>query len=297
MSLDLIEIRMDTLGFNRFLGSWVYRGDSNIIVDVGPANTAGRLLETLASLGLDRIDYVLVTHIHTDHAGALADILAHFPMAQAVCHERALEYLVEPSALWAGSKKALGGIAEAYGRPRPVARDLLIPHTENPVKDMMIIETPGHAAHHLSYSYKNRLFSGEAGGNYLVVNGSEYLRPATPPTFFLDICLKSVDRLLQLEDQSICYGHFGEAESSHRLLMRYSNQLKRWGEIIYEVIEKDTNGGEGLIRRCLDALLERDPDLESFSQMDSDTQSRERFFLANSVKGFIGYLQKIPGDS
>ena len=289
MSCRLIEIKQDMPGFNSFFGSWVCKDDYNIVIDVGPANTAHRLITDLVSLGVERVDYVLLTHIHIDHSGALADFLAHYPMAKVICHEKAIKFLVDPSALWAGSLKVLGKIAEAYGEPRPVQRDRLIPHTQNRWKDLTVIETPGHAAHHLSFSYQGQLFVGEAGGNYFLINNKEYLRPATPPRFFLDVCLNSVDRLIALGDQPICYTHFGRADSSRRLLKTFKDQLILWEKIIYEQMQ---NEGKGLIERCIYTLLKDDQNLSAFNKMDPDTQERERIFMANAIQGFIGYFNE-----
>ena len=285
----LIEIKQDNRGFDGFFGSWVCQDELNIVIDVGPANSAGRLIDSLGSMGLDRVDYVLLTHIHIDHSGGLADLLDSYPMARVICHEKALKYLIDPLKLWNGSLKVLGKIAEMFGPPKPVPMKRLIPHTESDLKDLLIIETPGHAPHHLSFSYGNRLFVGEAGGNYFVVEGSEYLRPATPPRFFLDVCLKSVDRLLALENQPIYYAHFGGAASSHHLLEIFRDQLMRWKEIISEQTLK---GHEDLIRRCTDALFERDPNLEAFHKMAPYTREREKIFMANAIKGFLGFFQE-----
>ena len=46
-----------------------------------------------------------------------------------------------------------------------------------------------------------------------------------------------------------------------------------------------------LITRCIDRLLNKDADLKGFELMDSDMQGRERFFMANSVKGYVEFLQ------
>jgi len=285
----LIEIKQALPGFNRFIGSWVCQDDLNILIDVGPASTADHLLQSLRSAGLDRVDYVLLTHIHLDHAGGLAGVLEKYPMAKVICHEKALRFLVEPSRLWAGSLEVLGKVAEAYGEPKPVPGANLIAHTQCPLKELKVIETPGHAIHHLSFVYNNRLFVGEAGGTFCLVNGEEYLRPATPPRFFLPVSLASIDRLLALENHRLCYGHFGAAEDSHRLLHRAREQLLGWKDIIHDEFRK---GKEELINRCVDALLEKDPDLKAFRLMDQETQARERFFIGNSVKGFIGFLEE-----
>jgi glyoxylase-like metal-dependent hydrolase (beta-lactamase superfamily II) len=176
-----------------------------------------------------------------------------------------------------------------YGEPRPVAAEKLVPHPEASVKHLRIIETPGHAPHHLSFEYHDVLFAGEAGGNFFRVGVQEYMRPATPPVFFMEECLRSVDRLLALESQTICYAHFGEHPDPRRKLDAFRKQLIRWKEIIREGVDADPSIPP---ERLVDRLLERDPDLQAFYSMEPAVQERERFFIANSVRGYLGYLQK-----
>jgi glyoxylase-like metal-dependent hydrolase (beta-lactamase superfamily II) len=290
----LVEIKQDRPGFDKFIGSWVCAGERNAVVDVGPAHSVDRLIESLKAMNWDRVDFILLTHIHLDHAGGLTHFLGHFPMANVICHSKAMRHLVDPSMLWAGSKKVLGEVAEFYGPMKPVAKEKLIPHTEASIKDLEIIETPGHAPHHLSFRYQGHLFVGEAGGNYFRIQDLTYVRPATPPKFFLEECLKSVDRLLSLEDQPICYAHFGSADSSQGMLNPFREQLTRWGDIIGKEISK---GEQHLLERCMDKLLEKDPDLGAFDAMQPDEQERERFFMANSVSGYLEFLGHWPHDA
>ena len=259
-----------------------------MVVDVGPANSVGGLIETLMEMNIKRVDYVLVTHIHIDHAGGLGGFLEHFPKARVVCHEKGIRHLVDPSRLWEGSQKVLGEIAEAYGCPQAVKEEMCIPHAKARIINLAVIETPGHAPHHLSFSYGGNLFAGEAGGNYFSVLDTDYLRPATPPRFFLKNFLESVDRLMALEDQHICYAHFGDAQNSRRMLKRFRAQIFRWKELIQKEMSA---GSDDLMMRCVNSLLEKDPDLKAFKFMEPDTQNRERFFVANSVRGYIEFLQ------
>lgn len=289
MEEKLIEIKQDRPGFDHFIGSWFYRNELTLLADVGPANTADCLLESLARLDVEKIDYILLTHIHLDHAGALADVLARYPMARVICHEKGIPNLVDPSKLWAGSLEVLGEVAELYGEPKAVPEDRLVPHTSSPANGVTVIETPGHAAHHLSFTYEGQLFPGEAAGNFLIVNGKEYLRPATPPRFFLHVFLESVDRLLLLDDQPICYAHFGRAESSHLMLKRFRDQVLSWRDWIRQEISPGERETE---ERCVDALLAKDPNLAAFGEMDPATREREKNFIANAVRGFLGYFQE-----
>ncbi len=292
MKENLVEIKQDLPGYSNFFGTWVCEDGNTLLVDVGPASTAHRLIESLEDMGTSKVDYILLTHIHIDHGGGLAPVLDHYTKARVICHEKALPYLVEPSTLWAGSLKVLGDIAEAYGEPGPVDPAQLIPHARADVKGLKVMETPGHAAHHLSFVYKNRLYAGEACGVYQVIKRKEYLRPATPPRFFLAPCLESIDRLLELPDLPIRFAHFGAAESSHRLLKVYRGQLLLWKDIIHREMDK---GDADLKKRCMEILIQEDPNLEAFHHMDPRDQEREQFFLENAIDGFVGFLRSDNG--
>ncbi len=288
MEPELIEIKQDRPGFDRFIGSWLCPFDKTVVVDVGPSRSLPKLMDALTARGIHRVDYVLLTHIHMDHAGGLAEFLDHFPMARAVCHSKAISHLVDPSKLWLGSQKTLGALAETYGPIAPVKRDRLIPHTEAQAEGIDLLETPGHAVHHLSFIVRGNLFAGEAGGIYVRGEGWEYLRPATPPVFFLKQFLESIDHLLNARDLTMCYAHFGRADSSHHMLKRERAQLLFWQEIIREEMAKSD---PLLMERCTAKLLAEDPELSAFEAMSSADQERERFFMGNSIRGYLGFLQ------
>ena len=287
----LIEVKQDRPGFDGFISAWLCCGDLNMVVDVGPSNSVHRLIESLRGRDVDRLDYVLLTHIHIDHAGGLADLLEQFPMAKVICHGKGIKHLVDPSRLWSGSLSTLGEVAESYGPIKPVQQECLIPHTDARVKDLDIFETPGHAPHHLSFAYQNNLFVGETGGNYFSAGGEDYLRPATPPRFFPEVFLESIDKLLGIEEMPIFYGHFGRADGSHRMLQRFREQLLRWSDIIKQERPVDD---ANLLDGYVDRLLEKDPDLRNFHLLEPDVQQRERFFLTNSTRGYVGFFKDNP---
>jgi glyoxylase-like metal-dependent hydrolase (beta-lactamase superfamily II) len=284
----LIEIEQNFPGFNQFIGSWFYKGDINFVVDVGPANSVFRLIDALTEMKIATIDYIFLTHIHIDHAGGLARFLKYFPMAKVICHEKGIRHLVDPEKLWEGSVKVLGEISEIYGRLSPVEEKYFISQNDMLNRDIVVIETPGHAPHHLSFIYNGYLFVGEAGGNYLRVRGKDYLRPATPPRFHLTTFLNSIEKLTQLEDMQICYAHFGKADSSHEMLKRNRDQILNWEKIIRKEQSFIAND---LIERCAKRLLSEDPELNSFQHLESMVQKRELFFIQNSIKGYLQYLE------
>lgn len=275
-------------GLEQFIGAWVIPGPPTIIVDVGPKASIDRLISQIRQRGIKKIDYVWLTHIHIDHAGGLAPFLEQFPTAMVVSHAKGLQHLIDPTKLWEGSLATLKEMAVAYEPILPVPGERLIPHDVAALEGLTILETPGHAPHHLSFCYQDALFSGESAGVYLPFWDEIYLRPPTPPRFFLDPAVQSVDRMLALKDQEIFYAHAGSHPRSREMLNLYREQLLFWKELIAEILE---TGPEDLLERATNALLEKDPRLNCFKRMDGPDQQRERFFIGNSISGFAGYLK------
>ena len=50
-----------------------------MLVDAGPVGSYPAIAETLACYGVDSLDVVVATHPHTDHIGAMADVLDAWP--------------------------------------------------------------------------------------------------------------------------------------------------------------------------------------------------------------------------
>ncbi len=158
---------------------------------------------------------------------------------------------------------------------------------------IIAVPTPGHAVHHYSYLTGDLLFAGEAGGVCITAaNGAEYMRPATPPRFFLETSLASIDRLIALQPQRICYGHVGMRDNATEMLRVHRDQLLRWKRIIRQWLSHTAETDEDkLLNACVAHLLHNDPLMATFAQMTPQARGRERFFLRNSVKGYRQYLQ------
>jgi glyoxylase-like metal-dependent hydrolase (beta-lactamase superfamily II) len=292
--LYLIALTPPLHGFDRFIGIWLYTGPPAFIVDAGPAATSASLLKALRDLAIDHLDYLLLTHIHIDHAGGIGDVAAAFPRAQIVAHARSLPHLVQPERLWQHSLKALGPTAEAYGPIRAVTPDRLVDALRLDDPQIHIIPTPGHAPHHISYAVGDLLFAGEAGGVCLATNRPKlYMRPATPPRFYLDAALESLDRLIDLQPRTIAYSHFGLFSDAQSLLVSHRRQLLLWKDIIGQTLS-DAGPNAG-IHDYLQPLLTSDTRLNAFSTMTDQEKLREQGFLENSIRGFVGYLQETPG--
>lgn len=276
-------------GFSEFISAWLYRGKITFLVDVGPSSTATDLLRALHELDLDHLDYILLTHIHLDHAGAIGHIKNAFPQTPIICHHAGISHLAEPTRLWEGTQKVLGSMALSYGPIQPVDAERLVDVNHFRVEGVIPIMTPGHAPHHVSYQTDNYLFAGETGGIYVSLpNQKFYLRPGTPPRFFLDIALQSVDALIASQPKTICYSHFGIHEDAPMMLEAHRKQLLFWEALIKDEIQRCPP--KDRVSACLKRLLEEDPLMANFDQLTPDIQKRERYFLKNSINGYLGWL-------
>ena len=291
--LFLIPLTPPMTGFGNFFSAWLYKGKITCLIDVGPSSAAPDLLQALGELNIDHLDYILLTHIHLDHAGAVAEIAEVFPQAPIVCHPSALSHLAEPSRLWDGTKKILGSMAQEYGPMKPVEKDRLLEVGRFRNKFITPIFTPGHAPHHVSFQTGNYLFAGEAGGVYRSLPENRYyLRPATPPRFFLDVAVQSLDALIACRAKTICYGHYGIHKNAVEVLQAHRKQLLLWERLIKNEVDRQGNGIEiqAQIDACLKRLLKEDPLMVTFEQLPPVVQERETDFLQNSIRGYLGWL-------
>ena len=291
---SLIPLDQELTGFTDFIGAWLYKeDDAAFLVDVGPASTVPVLAAAIRDLGVERLAGIFLTHIHIDHAGGVGDLLRHFPDTPVICHPKAVSHLAEPTRLWEGSLKTLGKTAEAYGPIAPVPENLLTtaegPFDVGAAEKVVPYLTPGHAPHHVSYRFGDVLFGGEAAGVFMDLgDGAIYLRPATPPRFFLETSLESLETLLAAPHDIYCYGHYGATRRIPELLEAHREQLHRWADLIGKELEKGDDAD--LVDRCIETLLANDPLMASWRRLSPAVWERERGFLKNSVAGFLGYL-------
>lgn len=293
MKLVNIDLPVQKEGFRRFISSWLIRDqrkDRTYIVDTGPGSTWPIVREAIEKHGAGRLDGVLLTHVHLDHAGAAPLAYADYG-APVSASPRGVPHLLDPEALWKGSLQTLGETAQLYGKPDPLPEAALISDDKLPAY-ITAIETPGHASHHRCFILDEgqggkTLFAGEAAGVFL--EGEEpfpYLRPATPPRFFPDITLESIEKLIPLGCRRICYSHFGAAEGTPELLTMARDQILFWRDTVKELFRRGVSPTDE--EAIFQVLIEKDPFLAAWKNMEPDIKERERQFLGNSIRGFAG---------
>lgn len=306
-SPHLVDLDQALTGQRRFISCWVAIAPELVfIVDPGPPSTADRLLGALEDLQIPRLDYILLTHVHLDHGGCTARVLERWPEARVVCHARGRPHLVDPTRLWQGSRQVLGEKAEVYGKPAPVPADSLAEFAEIESRGIQVIDTPGHAPHHVAFAHGDGLYLGECAGTFSTLGRGPraedyYLRPATPPRFFLETAVASLERVLAVDPfpRRLFFAHHGYfAGDTRRLITVARDQLQLWTTVVRD--ERRTlaalphteqpTGEDALMQHLREALRRRDPYYARAEELPTDIQVREHDFSHQTLRGILGYL-------
>ncbi|TAM59033.1 MAG: MBL fold metallo-hydrolase [Rhodanobacter sp.] len=201
-------------------------------VDCGTNHAVPRMLDALGGAGLAAadVDWLILTHVHLDHAGGAGELIAQLPNAKLVVHPRGARHMIDPSKLWAGASAVYGEavMEQTYGRLRPVPAARVVEAPDGHVVDLAgralrCLDTPGHAMHHLAVydARANICFTGDVFGlsyrDFDTVNGP-FILPTTSPVQFDPPALHaSVDRLLTLRPAAMYLTHYGRVEQPDKL--------------------------------------------------------------------------------
>lgn len=287
--LFLVDLDQEPRGFRQFINAWIYRRNGvTLVIDPGPSSTIPVLYRALQELGIQKVDYILLTHIHIDHAGGTGALLRHYPETKVNCHPKGLSHLADPQKLWAGSLKVLGSLAEAYGKIPAVPEQNLSWNEQLEIGGLTIdaIETPGHASHHVCYQIGDLLFAGEVAGVNAPCAEGDYLRIATPPPFYYEVYENSLLKAATIKAQHVFFGHYGMRSDGSHIFNMARQQLEIWMRVIAE--NRSTADAQSIFKK----LLEEDPSLQHFFDLPEDIQERESYFCLNSIRGMLDYFEK-----
>lgn len=193
-------------------------------IDSGTNHSVPRLLASLAENGLDEeaVDWVILTHIHLDHAGGAGLLMQQLPNAKLAVHARGARHMIDPAKLIDGARAVYGDevVARDYGTILPVAEDRLVIPEDGAVlslagRKLRILDTPGHARHHFCIwdETSRGWFTGDTFGlcypEFDLPSGRFVLPTTTPVQFDPDALRQSVARLLAAQPELIYPTHYG----------------------------------------------------------------------------------------
>jgi glyoxylase-like metal-dependent hydrolase (beta-lactamase superfamily II) len=256
------------------------------IIEPGPAVLVPDILKAAEELGIKKPEYIIPTHIHLDHAGALGKLAEIFPNAWLVLNRQGAKHMVEPSRLIKSTKMAFGDDFEKmYGPilPLPESRLKLVRDGDKlrlGGRELLIVHTPGHAAHHIAiFDTKTKgLFCGESLG---LIYGPGYppLPAVAPPSFDLELYLNDMKNLKALKPKLLFYSHGTVAEEPEKLIDTAMENSRLVGDLILSDL-KAGRDDEVIIGRIGDYLAEHfDATLDEYE-------------LQSNVSGYIHYFRK-----
>lgn len=235
------------------------------IVDAGANSSIPHLLTELDRLGLarDAVDYVILTHVHLDHAGGAGQLMAALPEARLVVHPRGARHMIDPS-------KLVAATYEVYGRDEAIGKygNILAVPAERVIeaahestlqfagRELLLLDAPGHAKHHIVIrdSRTGHLFTGDTFGlSYREFDndGRQFIYPTTSPSQFDPTALhRTVDMIAGLHPDAVYVTHYSQVRDIPRL----AADMHRLIDAQLAIAQREKDAGSARHARICDGL-------------------------------------------
>jgi glyoxylase-like metal-dependent hydrolase (beta-lactamase superfamily II) len=214
-------------------GCYLVEADTEVaFIEVGTNSSTPRLMKVLERRGWkpEDVTYVIVTHVHLDHAGGAGSLMQLLPNATFLVHPYGARHMINPEKLEAGARAVYGDrlFDKVYGTLIPVEEDRTrIMEDGDQVtlgnRQLRFMDSPGHARHHFCVhdSLTNGWFTGDTFGlsyrEFDTANGA-FLFPTTTPIQFDPEALKASVRKLVADKPDYMYlTHYGRVDDVQRL--------------------------------------------------------------------------------
>lgn len=256
------------------------------IIEPGPAVMVRAIQETVSQLHMTGVEWIIPTHIHVDHGGAIGTLVNVFPEARIVLNEQGTRHAVDPERLVRSTRMSFGDDYESiFGPilPLPIARIRTAHDGDKLVigkRELLVLETPGHAPHHVSLldTSTGGLFCGEALG--LVYGRDQPPLPAvTMPKFDPEIYLSGMRRLRELKSKVLFYSHLGIGREPEKAIETAIENTTAFGRMVREAMAGETTE-ERVLRHVGEQVRER------FGVKLSDYE------LASNTLAFMDYYRR-----
>ncbi len=237
-------------------------------VDCGTNYSVPRLLEALDKAGMtpDQVDWLILTHVHLDHAGGAGALVQHLPNAQVVVHPRGARHMIDPAKLQAGAAAVYGeAVMQAtYGSLIPIPAERVIEAKDGHVvelagRPLTCLDAPGHARHHIVIhdARANVFFTGDTFGiayREFADENRDFIFPTTSPVQFdADALHASIERMLSYQPTAMYLTHYGRVENVARHAAELHELIDAFTAMARQ--QRDTDGRHAAISAELKNLF------------------------------------------
>ncbi|MEJ8419207.1 MBL fold metallo-hydrolase [Xanthomonas oryzae] len=242
----------------------IVQAQRGALIDCGTSLSVPQMLAAVQATGLApaQIEWLILTHVHLDHAGGAGALLQHLPNAQALVHPRGAPHLIDPTRLIAGATAVYGEaeMARSYGVIAPVPAERVVEAVDGytvmlGARALRTIDTPGHARHHLCvWDARSRSwFTGDTFGlSYRQLDsarGAFILPTSSPVQFEPEAMLQSMTRLMDAAPEAMYLTHYGRVTSPAPLAQALGEQIHAMTEIALGCAQRPDR------HRCMVAAL------------------------------------------
>lgn len=286
---DLYTIDAGFLNHRAHVAVYLLNAEKPVLIDTAASTCVRTLLKAFSNLpvGPAELDYVLLSHLHLDHAGGAGYLLEALENATVLVHPEGLPFLNDPEKidrLLGSARRALGELAEGYGDLKPIPGDRLRAVSPGEVidlgdRELYVLEASGHAPHQIALHEPDAgfLYTGDEAGLWL--GGTDV--PATPPpNFDLERNLASLERFRTRDLEYLVYPHYGIRKGALRGLDSYEATLREWVETVAGVKHRHDDA-EAVVHELL-------RDNEFYPELWDNT-SREQIIRTDTM-GVLRYL-------
>jgi len=227
-------------GAEEFGAIYLIEDEKVAIVESGTSFEKDRILAAVREFGYKPadIDYLIVSHIHLDHAGGAGFLLQEMTKAKVIVHERGYKHLADPSRLLESAKAALGASAGEYGTMLPIPAESLVAvkdgdKLELGKRELVFHDSPGHAPHELTVfdTFNRCIYTGDAAGLY--ISRDDALLPIAPaPSFSLEDNARSLDNMLTLQPRALLFSHYGPHTDPKAVVEIQKAQYEEWSAFV-----------------------------------------------------------------
>ncbi|MCB1189149.1 MAG: MBL fold metallo-hydrolase [Leptospiraceae bacterium] len=213
-------------------------GGNAVFIENNTSHSVPYLVKELENQKLtkEKVKYLIVTHVHLDHAGGTSALLKECPNAIVLAHPRTATHLVNPKRLIESAIGVYGkeNFEKLYGKIDPIPENRIRIMEDGEVLDfngrpLTFIYTKGHANHHfVIYDKKTTsIFTGDSFGLAypgLQTGNNKFIFPSTSPTDFdPEEAILSIDKIINTGAEKAYLTHFGLWDDMEEA----KNQLKR----------------------------------------------------------------------
>lgn len=233
-------------GSSKALAAHVIKTEQgSILVDCGPESTLTNLYAELERVEVHNLKYLLLTHIHLDHAGAAGRLARELGLTVFV-HAKGAKHLQDPTRLLASAKKIFGDrMTEIWGNIEPVQNlEILNGGERLELCDLEIqaLYTPGHAVHHLAFQQGDSLFAGDVAG--VRIGQHQPVPPTPPPDIHLEHWRASIELLKSRALKTLYIAHFGRFDDAPSHFEMLLENLELFARISLSGLQKGESQDE-----------------------------------------------------